>query len=81
MPPMAAGVVHTDLEGRITLVNARFAQIAGQPAEALRAMSMFDLVHPDDRERHRAAFARLLADGAPFEMEKRSCAPTAASSG
>jgi two-component system, chemotaxis family, CheB/CheR fusion protein len=67
----AAGVAHTDLEGRITLVNARFAQIGGHDAEALAGMSLFDLVHPDDREKNREAFRLMVAEGAPFEIEKR----------
>src|SRR6185295_7749890 len=45
----AAGVVHIDLEGRITLANARFGLIAGQPPETLVGTSVFALVHPDDR--------------------------------
>jgi len=71
----AAGVVHTDLEGRITLVNARFAQIAGRPGESLAGTSVFDRVHPDDRARNVEAFRRMVADGTPFEMEKRYLRP------
>jgi two-component system, chemotaxis family, CheB/CheR fusion protein len=71
----AAGVAHTDPHGRITLVNARFAQIAGHPAEALTASSLFDLVHPDERERHRDAFRRMVGDGAPFQTEERYLRP------
>jgi two-component system CheB/CheR fusion protein len=67
----AAGVVHTDLEGRITLVNARFAQIAGRPAEALSGTSVFDVVHPEDRDKNLQAFQRMVANGTPFQMEKR----------
>ena len=74
----AAGVAHTDLEGRITLVNARFAQIAGRSAESLAGMSVFDLVHPDDRERNLEAFRRMVADGTPFEMSKRYLRPDGA---
>ncbi len=67
----AAGVVHTDLDGRITLVNARFGQITGHTPDALVGTSVFALVHPDDRDRNVAAFRRMAADGVPFEMEKR----------
>jgi len=67
----AAGVVHTDLEGRITLANARFGQIAGARPEELVGRSVFDVVHPDDRERKADAFHRMAVDGQPFEMEKR----------
>ncbi len=45
----AAGVAHIDLDGRITLANARFALIAGRTPEALIGTSAFALVHPDDR--------------------------------
>jgi len=74
----AAGVAHTDLEGRITLVNARFAQIAGRPAESLAGTSIFELVHREDRERNVAAFRRMVADGTPFEMSKRYLRPDGA---
>ena len=67
----AAGVAHLDLEGRITLVNARFGLIAGRTPEALVGTSAFALVHPDDQARNIEAFRRLAADGTPFEMEKR----------
>jgi two-component system CheB/CheR fusion protein len=67
----AAGVVHTDLEGRITLVNARFGQITGHTPDALVGTSVFAVVHPDDRAKNVAAFRRMAGDGAPFEMEKR----------
>jgi two-component system CheB/CheR fusion protein len=67
----AAGVVHTDIDGRITLANAVFAQIAGRSPDALVGTSVFALVHPDDRERNVAAFRALAEDGVPFAMEKR----------
>ena len=67
----AAGVAHTDLEGRITLVNARFGLITGHTPEALVGTSVFDLVHPEDRAANVEAFQRMATDGTPFEMEKR----------
>ena len=66
-----AGVVRTDLDGRITLCNARFAQMVGVAPEALVGTSTFALVHPDDRERNVMAFRKMVDDGQPFEMEKR----------
>jgi two-component system CheB/CheR fusion protein len=67
----AAGVAHLDLDGRITLANARFGLIAGRTPEALVGTSSFSLVHPDDQATSIEAFRRLAADGTPFEMEKR----------
>ena len=71
----AAGVVHTDLAGRITLVNARFAQIVNRRVESLRGMSVFDLVVPDEREADAEAFRRMVAESRPFEAEKRYLRP------
>ncbi|HEX4234079.1 MAG TPA: chemotaxis protein CheB [Caldimonas sp.] len=67
----AAGVVHTELDGRITLANVRFGQITGRAPEALVGTSVLSIVHPDDRDRNAEAFGRLAADGTPFELEKR----------
>jgi two-component system CheB/CheR fusion protein len=67
----AAGVVHTDLDGRITLANARYGQITGLTPESLVGTSQFAVVHPDDRERSVAAFRKIAVDGESFEMEKR----------
>jgi two-component system CheB/CheR fusion protein len=66
-----AGVVRTDLDGRITLCNARFGQMVGVAPEALVGTSTFALVHPDDHERNVAAFRKMVEDGQPFEIEKR----------
>ena len=67
----SAGVANTDAEGRITLANPRFCEIAGYPAAALVGTAVFDLVHPDDRARGREAFMRMIDEGTSFEMEKR----------
>jgi two-component system CheB/CheR fusion protein len=70
-----AGVVQTDLAGRITRCNARFAEIAGPSEESLVGRSVFDLVHLDDRARHAAAFRAMVENGKPFEMETRYVRP------
>ena len=67
----AAGVVHLDLDGRLTLVNTRFCEITGLTEAQLLGTRILDLLHPDDRERNQAAFDRLVRDGSPFDMEKR----------
>ncbi len=71
----AAGVFHTDIEGRITLVNARFAQIVGRSAESLQGTRVFDLVAPEEREHDVEAFHRMVEEGRPFESEKRYLRP------
>ena len=64
----AAGVVRTDLEGRITLSNARFGQLVGLAPEALVGSSVSALIHPDDRERNVAEFRDMVENGQPFEL-------------
>ncbi|HZW74993.1 MAG TPA: CheR family methyltransferase [Caldimonas sp.] len=67
----AAGVLHTDLDGRITLANARYGQITGHTPESLVGTLQFSVVHPDDRARSIAAFRKMAVDAEPFELEKR----------
>jgi two-component system CheB/CheR fusion protein len=67
----AAGVVRTDLDGAITLCNARFGQMVGVAPDALVGTSVFAIVHPDDRDRNVEAFRKMKEDGQPFQMEKR----------
>ena len=44
----AAAVAHTDLDGKLTLVKARFARITDHAPEALVGTSIFALIHPED---------------------------------
>ena len=68
--PPDLGVAHFDLEGRITLVNGRFAQLTGRAPQALVGTSALEHVHPDDQARTAGAFRRLATEGAPFELEQ-----------
>lgn len=57
---------------RLLYVNEAAVQLGGYSREELASMSMFDLVHPDDRAmmQQRAA-ARLSGDGTPSRYEFR----------
>ncbi len=44
----AAGIVRSDLTGRILSVNARFAEILGRPASEIEGRMAMDFTHPDD---------------------------------
>jgi two-component system, chemotaxis family, CheB/CheR fusion protein len=67
----SAGVVHTDLERRITMANRRFGEFTGYTEAELAQRRFEDLLHPDDRERHRALFEQLTTAGTSFETEAR----------
>ncbi|MDT8759686.1 PAS domain S-box protein [Sphingomonas psychrotolerans] len=66
-----AGFAQVDLEGRFTLVNDRFCEIAGWSREELMGKRMLDITHPDDRKGNRPLFDRAVADGTPYTHEKR----------
>jgi PAS domain S-box-containing protein len=66
-----AGFAQVDLDGRFTLVNDRFCQIAGWSHDELMGMRMLDITHPDDRTRNRPLFDRAVAEGTPYTHEKR----------
>ena len=67
----SAGIVLVDLGGRYAYVNHRFCDMLGYASEELVGQKMIEFVHPDDRERDLAHFARLTTEGIPFEIEKR----------
>lgn len=65
------GVAQTDLEGRFTYVNERYAEITGYPIEELIGRTMQSITHPDDLGRNLPSFHQAASGGAPFAIEKR----------
>ncbi len=66
-----AGFAQVDIEGRFTLVNDRFCEIAGWSREALMGMTMQQITHPDDLRRNVPLFERAVREGTPYTHEKR----------
>lgn len=71
----AVGIAQTDLEGRLVLVNERFAEISGRDRNALLGCFMLDITHPEDVRENQKLFARLVQTGEPFSLEKRYTRP------
>ncbi|MGH7224962.1 MAG: PAS domain-containing protein, partial [Gemmataceae bacterium] len=71
----AVGVAETDLAGRFVLTNARFCEIVGRSDEALKALRMQDITHPEDLPRNQVLFDRLVSAGTGFEIETRYVRP------
>ena len=65
------GILQTDLGGRFMLTNERFCALLGRRPDALKALRLRDVIHPEDQGRHQAGHARMLATGEPFVIEKR----------
>jgi PAS domain S-box-containing protein len=70
-----AGFAQVDLDGRFTLVNDRFCEIAGRSRDELLALRLQEITHPDDLPANLAKFERAVADGTPYAHEKRYVRP------
>jgi PAS domain S-box-containing protein len=71
----AAGIAERDLQGRLIRVNQRFCKILGRTREELLGLDIHDLTYADDLKASELAFDQLLADGQPFDIEKRYLKP------
>ncbi|NWM20119.1 PAS domain S-box protein, partial [Escherichia coli] len=60
-----AGFGQVDLEGRFTLVNERFCEIAGWSRDELMGKTMQEITHPDDLPRNTPLFERAVREGTP----------------
>ncbi|HEY9735205.1 MAG TPA: PAS domain S-box protein [Trichocoleus sp.] len=65
------GVAYCDLSGRLVLVNQKYCDITRYSAEELSQLRMRDITHPEDLPRNVELYQRMLAEGTPFEIEKR----------
>ncbi|MBP2311045.1 PAS domain S-box protein [Azospirillum soli] len=65
------GIFQTDRVGRITFANARLAVIAGLPQDAVLGHGWLAAVHPDDRPRLEAEWARCMGEGRPMLIDLR----------
>lgn len=65
------GIFQTDCAGRITFANARLAAITGLSHEAVLGHGWLAAVHPDDRPRLEAEWARCMGEGRPMLIDLR----------
>jgi len=70
-----AGIAQTDLNGRFTLVNKCYCDIAGRKAKQLLGLRMQDIAHPDDQARNAALLKKLKEEGGGFTIETRCLRP------
>jgi two-component system CheB/CheR fusion protein len=69
------GFAETDLDGRFILANETYCKLAGRSVDELRSLRIQDIVHPGDWPHNAELFARVLAEGEPFEIENRYVRP------
>jgi diguanylate cyclase (GGDEF)-like protein/PAS domain S-box-containing protein len=69
------GIMECGTDGRPTIVNARFCEILGRTAEALRLCTFHEYAHPEDLAWVEPLLRARLADGTPFQVEMRYVRP------
>ncbi|MDQ7808976.1 diguanylate cyclase [Amycolatopsis sp. A133] len=57
----ASGVALTELDGRVLRANPALAKTLNRTPAEIAAMSLFDLIHPEDVEQLRASYRELAA--------------------
>lgn len=68
---VAVGIVESDLGGKITHVNARFAAIVGRSEAELMDKSLIDFIHADDADAALEIVSDIRRGGRSFVTEKR----------
>lgn len=70
------GIAHVGLDGRLLMVNPRFADITGYPPEELMRTGFQNITHPEDLEADLSLLERLNAGELQrYTMEKRYLRP------
>lgn len=65
------GVAHAGLNGNFTIVNQKYCDITGYSAAELLKMRIQDITYPDDLPLNIKLHERMVAEGIPYEIEKR----------
>lgn len=73
-----SGIIQTDLEGRILMVNDAYCEIVARTREQLLGMRVHDITHPEDLPLTLAPFEDMMRGGPAFIIEKRDLRPDGA---
>jgi diguanylate cyclase (GGDEF)-like protein/PAS domain S-box-containing protein len=69
------GILHSDLDQQVLLVNDAYCAIVGRSAAELSGLPFEQFTHPDDIERSSGIYLEQLAKIEPYEIEKRYLRP------
>jgi PAS domain S-box-containing protein len=68
----AMGIGHVGPDGRILRINRKYCEILGYSEEELKALTIQDITHPDDREESMNYFRQMLEGKCgSYSLEKR----------
>ncbi len=66
-----AGISIVDLEGHFRVANQRHCEITGYSESEIRAKTLIDITHPDDRPRNLELLDDMMTEGKSYTIEKR----------
>lgn len=69
------GVAQVTLDGNVETVNPRFCEILARSNDAVLGRHFRDFTDAQDVDESERLFAKLVADGAPFQVEQRYVRP------
>ncbi len=70
-----SGIVQTDLDGRIVMVNDAYCEIVARTRDELLHLNIHAITHPEDRPQNLAVFDAMIRGGSSFIIEKRDVLP------
>jgi PAS domain S-box-containing protein len=66
-----AGIVGSDLAGRVIFVNRKLCQMLGYAESELLGKGILEITHSAEKAESRRLFQRIVKNGEPYEIEKR----------
>jgi PAS domain S-box-containing protein len=66
-----AGIVRKDASGKMLFVNQAFCNMLDRTDSDLMGTTMWELTHETDVGENKRLYNRLMAEGTPFQLEKR----------
>ena len=67
----SAGIVETDMQGKLLRVNDRYCEMLGRTRADLLGRDIGTLIHPHDLEQNQALLASMRETGQSFDLENR----------
>jgi PAS domain S-box-containing protein len=66
-----AGILRKDAKGRLIFVNQAFCNMLGYTESEVLGKTIWEFMHKEDIQENKRSYNRLMAEGAPFNLERR----------
>ncbi|MGK9120045.1 ATP-binding protein [Olivibacter jilunii] len=65
------GILRLNFRGEVVFTNDQFCKMLGYSPSEMMKLTVRDLMYPEDLERNNLLFSRMVAEGTPYDIEKR----------